>query len=94
MIKLINKIDLNYDTIIIFTCGKQLSDMEKLLKIKFPKKVKEDFKKEEMINFYTNDINIILVEIKECNDKYANDISGIIGKQIYDTNKKTHINLN
>ncbi len=48
------------------------------------------------MNFYEDDINIILVGVNKnsCEDKYANEVCGIIGKQIYNTDKKYLIIFN
>jgi leucyl aminopeptidase len=89
----------NYDTIIIFTCKLELSNIEKLLGIKFPGSSHKDLvrnefkgKKGEKFNFYYKDTNIILMGINSlrhnnCKNIYAHEVSGMIGKQIYNTDK-------
>jgi len=103
-INIINKIKKikDYDTIIIMTCqNNNFTDIEKLLGFKFPgaSRIKNDFKgkKGEKFNFYEDDVNIILMGINKdnkCKSKYAHEVSGMIGKQIYNTNKKYLIIFN
>ncbi len=106
MINLINKIKTveDYDTIIIFTCNPEIKDIEKLLGIKFPgaSRIKNDFKgtKGEKYNFYYDDTNIILMGINSlrhnnsCKNIYAHEVCGMIGKQIFNTDKKYLIIFN
>ncbi len=107
-INIINKIKSKvYDTIIIFmdcNLSYNFTNMEKLLGIKFPgsSHIKNEFKgkKGEKFNFYIDDINIILMGINTDNNsqeacqRHAHEVSGIIGKQIYNTDKKYLIIFN
>jgi leucyl aminopeptidase len=105
-IDIINKIKSidNYDTIIIFMAcniSNNFTDIEKLLGFKFPSasRIKNEFKdnKGEKFNFYKDDINIILMGINKnnsCKSIYAQEVCGIIGKQIYNTDKKYLIIFN
>ncbi len=61
--------------------------------------IRNDFKgkKGEKFNFYVDDINIILMGINKdnnCKDSYAYEVSGMIGKQIYNSDKKYLIIFN
>jgi leucyl aminopeptidase len=94
-IKNINK--LNYDTYIFFytsDINKYIKQFEKLINIDIPnsiiKKMKGD--KKELINFIVDDKKIILIGYNT--DKEAYDISGILGKQLYNTDDKYLVILN
>ncbi len=104
-INIINKIKSDiYDTIIIFMpcrLDNNFTDLEKLLNIKFPSAshIKNEFKgkKGDKFNFYNNETNIILMGINKdnnCKNMYAYEVSGMIGKQIYNTDKKYLIIFN
>ncbi len=103
-INIINKIKLveSYNTIIIFACDNKITNIEKILGFNFSSATRTNIKKEfsgkkgQMMNFYEDDINIILVGVNKnsCEDKYANEVCGIIGKQIYNTDKKYLIIFN
>jgi leucyl aminopeptidase len=107
-INIINKIkpikNKNYNTIIIFmpcSLGNNFNYFEDLLGFKFPsaKHIKNEFKGKngERFNFYEDEVNIILIGINKnnnCKSIYAHEISGIIGKQIYNTDKKYLIIFN
>jgi leucyl aminopeptidase len=92
----------DYDTIIIMTCqNNNFTDIEKLLGFKFPSSpnIKNEFKGKqgEKFNFYEDNTNIILMGINKnnnCKSIYAHEVSGMIGKQIYNTNKKYLIIFN
>jgi leucyl aminopeptidase len=89
----------DYDTIIIFTCNNKLTDIEKELNIKIPVIIKSEFRgiKGDRLNFYIDKVNIILIGTQynnECKENYANEICGMIGKQLYNTDKKYLIFFN
>lgn len=94
--------------IILMPCNNnlrlELEKLSKILDIKFPNASHKDLvrnefkgKKGEKFNFYIDDINVILMGINKdnkCKDIYAYEVSGMIGKQIYNTDKKYLIIFN
>jgi len=103
MIKQVNKLEQSkYDTFIIFYCSdikQYMKRLEELVKIKIPNSVKEKTKgtKGELINFIVEDMKFIFIGYNmkdKCNMKDAYDVSGILGKQLYNTDSKYLILLN
>jgi leucyl aminopeptidase len=97
----INRVDelsKDYDTYIIFFCSelkKHLKRVEDLLDIKIPENIKNKVnfveKEDDIVNFYVENKNIIFVGFKyneSCDQKYAYEVAGTLGKQLNNTDKK------
>ncbi len=94
----VDKLSDDYDTYIIFFCSdlrKHLKRVETLLNIKIPDNIKNKVnfveKNEDIVNFYVENKNIIFVGFKyneSCDQKYAYEVAGTLGKQLNNTDKK------
>ncbi len=88
----------DYDTYIVFFCSelkKHIQRVEDLLDIKIPEKIKNKVsfieKEDDIVNFYFNNKNIIFVGFKyneSCDQKYAYEVAGTLGKKLNNTDKK------
>jgi leucyl aminopeptidase len=88
----------DYDTYIVFFCSelkKHLKRVEDLLNIKIPENIKNKVnfveKEDDIVNFYVENKNIIFVGFKyneSCDQKYAYEVAGTLGKQLNNTEKK------
>jgi leucyl aminopeptidase len=88
----------DYDTYIVFFCSelkKHIQRVEDLLDIKIPDKIKNKVsfieKDDDIVNFYFNNKNIIFVGFKyneSCDQKYAYEVAGTLGKKLNNTDKK------
>lgn len=103
MIEQVSKLEkTKYDTFIIFYCSdvrNHIKRLEELLKIKIPNSIKQKpiENKGELVNFIIDDMKFIFIGYNmkdQCNMKDAYDVSGILGKQLYNTNSKYLIILN
>ncbi len=103
MINIVNKLELSkYDTFIIFYCSdikQYIKRLEELLKIKIPDSIKNKTSdnKGELVNFIIDNMKFIFIGYNmkdQCNSKDAYDVSGILGKQLYNTDSKYLILLN
>lgn len=103
MINIVNKLELSkYDTFIIFYCSdikQYIKRLEELLKIKIPDNIKNKTSdnKGELVNFIIDNMKFIFIGYNmkdQCNSKDAYDVSGILGKQLYNTDSKYLILLN